>query len=249
MKKSIILFILLFSINLLAQDIPNLAQKNGKYALVDNSGKIISNYYSAIYDFDFGIALVRENTQFGAINKEGKIVIPVKKNAKDIKEEYTIYLKKFLQENPNNQEVKKYLAEIEAEKLRQEELKIKQKKQKALAELKENASNFYKNEEDLENLDWKIINTQKCYTKKYKKYKQLVLILFMAKDNTLTIMGIISLIFFMISLAFFMSGVPLSVRGTLERTYFISLFLYFINAWGISNPPNSFFTPYFPRKS
>ncbi|MCD6512808.1 MAG: DUF4433 domain-containing protein [Thermoplasmata archaeon] len=32
--------------------------------------------------------------------------------------------------------------------------------------------NFYKNEKDLEKLNWKIINTKKCYTKEYKKYKQ-----------------------------------------------------------------------------
>jgi len=95
MKKiTFLLIFFLLAACVQAQEVPLLASKDGKYALKSADGKIISDWYSAVYDFSYGIATVRQMTAFGAIDQNGKVVIPVKEDTKSIRLQTENYLLK-----------------------------------------------------------------------------------------------------------------------------------------------------------
>jgi hypothetical protein len=54
-----------------------IVNKKGNVYVIDRSGNAISSSFDAISDYNEGIAIVKKNNLFGAINKSGKIEIPV----------------------------------------------------------------------------------------------------------------------------------------------------------------------------
>jgi len=95
MKKiTFLLIFFLLAVCVQAQEVPLLASKDGKYALKSADGKILSDWYNAVYDFSYGIATVRQMTAFGAIDQNGKAVIPVKEDTKSIRLQTENYLLK-----------------------------------------------------------------------------------------------------------------------------------------------------------
>ena len=48
---------------------------NNKYALINNTGKVISDNYDAIFDFNLGIAVVKNSVNYGCVDTTGKVVI------------------------------------------------------------------------------------------------------------------------------------------------------------------------------
>jgi len=148
--KTQLSFLLFLGISLITwAQTPTLKQQNNLYALATPQGKALSDYYNAVYDFEAGIAIVRTGTKFGAIDKNGKVVIPVNFSADEIKQQYNQYIENFVKANPNNQEVLKYLAQIkEAEEQKRIAELEKQKKQKE-AEEKQRISDLTKKASDL----------------------------------------------------------------------------------------------------
>ena len=150
--KYLIFFIglLIISITIRAQQVPNLKQQNNKYALLNKNNMPVSDYYSAIYDVYFGVAVVRNSTKFGAINQEGKIIIPAKFEKSKFDIEYTNYLTKYCNNNPNDTLVKNYLEQ----KIKDDQQRIKDEE---IVEFIKEASSYY----DDENYNKAIISYQK----------------------------------------------------------------------------------------
>lgn len=142
MKHLLLLLILSLSINIKAQQVPNLKEKNNKYALLNQNNQVISDYYSAIYDFEYGIAKVRQETKFGAINKTGKIVIPIIFDTQEIHNEYSTYLKKYIKKNPNEPKIARSLqfseeiirVKEETIRVKEEDIRAKEEKERARKE-------------------------------------------------------------------------------------------------------------------
>jgi len=54
-----------------------IVNKNGNSYAVDRSGNTISSSFDALSDFNYGLSIVKKNNLYGAINKNGKIEIPL----------------------------------------------------------------------------------------------------------------------------------------------------------------------------
>jgi WG containing repeat len=59
------------------QDGVGIAVINSKPCLIDRNGQIINNEFEEINNFSNGLAVVKRNNRFGAINRLGKLVIPL----------------------------------------------------------------------------------------------------------------------------------------------------------------------------
>ena len=152
MKKiTFLLVCFLLLVKLQAQEVPLLASKDGKYALKSPDGKILSDWYSAVYDFEVAnIATVRQSTKFGAINRNGKVIIPIEQNSVEIKETVKNYIAHYLTENANNEEVKKYLSQSNTEANVENKEPKNLENNESYADLLEKANGFYESE-DYEN--------------------------------------------------------------------------------------------------
>jgi len=82
--KNTILTIILVAINIIAVAQDRIQNKEGKYAVANQRGVAVTNYYDAIYDYQFGIAQVRQLNKFGAIDTTGKIVIEINYRGNEI---------------------------------------------------------------------------------------------------------------------------------------------------------------------
>ncbi len=150
MKQTLFILFLLFWGSAQAQDIPLLEAKNGKYALKSADGKILSDWYSAIYDFELAdIATVRQSTKFGAINRKGEVVVPIEQNSVEIKETVKSYVANYLIENADSEKVKKYLSQQNSNanaNVENNEAKNIENSE-SYSEQLEKANSFYENEE------------------------------------------------------------------------------------------------------
>jgi len=54
-----------------------IVNKKGSVYVIDRLGNTISNIYDGISDYNEGMAIVKKNNLFGAINKNGKVEIPI----------------------------------------------------------------------------------------------------------------------------------------------------------------------------
>ena len=54
------------------------ASKDGKWGLLDNKGKALSEFiYQGAYEFKNGYAVVMLNDKVGVVNKAGKLIVPI----------------------------------------------------------------------------------------------------------------------------------------------------------------------------
>lgn len=71
-----------------------IVQKDKKYFLIDYSNKVLSARYDDIADFSEGMAIVKKNNQFGAINQNGQEIIkPAFDMISDFSEGFAVFLK------------------------------------------------------------------------------------------------------------------------------------------------------------
>jgi len=157
MKHLLLFLTLSLSIGIKAQKTPNLKEKNNQYALLNANNQVVSDYYSAIYDFEYGIAKV-------TINKKGRIVIPVNSSSIEIKKEYIKYLNNYVKEQPDNEDAKKWLSTLKAEEEKQKQLIAERK----IALKKEQEEYKIDSLKDLA----RVYNNSKEYLKAAKTYEE-----------------------------------------------------------------------------